>query len=236
LDLFESAHTFGSFTGVDPVRGETGYNYSNGDGVLFYPGTDSVFPGSSYGVNGPFASLRMKQWRRGLQDHDYLTLASAINPIAVQNIVNAIIPKVVWEVGVEDTTDPTWVRCDISWSNDPDVWEEARDSLAQIILRRDSSGIGETPYILSPNVPNPFDRTTIINYTILREGILKLAIYDILGREVKVLLDGYVPIGAYKIEWDGIDSEGKRVSSGAYFYQIRGEDGKSSAKKMIFLK
>jgi hypothetical protein len=236
VDLFESARTFGSLTDTSLIRGETGYNYSNGDGVLFYPGTDSVFPGSSYGVNGPFASLRMKQWRRGLQDHDYLTLASAIDPIAVQGIVNTIIPQVVWEVGVQDTTDPTWVRCNISWSNDPDVWEEARDSLAQIILRGDSSGIGENPYLLSPNVPNPFDQTTTINYTILREGILKLAIYDIIGREVKVLLDGYVPIGAYQIVWDGTDSKGTIVPSGTYFYQIKGKDGSASAKKMIFLR
>jgi hypothetical protein len=236
LDVFESAHTFGSLSDTSIVRGETGYNYSNGDGVLFYPGTDSVFPGSSYGVNGPFASLRMKQWRRGLQDHDYLTLASAINPIAVQGIVNTIIPKVVWEVGVQDTTDPTWVRCDISWSNNPDVWEEARDSLAQIILRGDSAGIGENPYILSPNVPNPFDRTTTINYTILQDGILKLSIYDVIGREVKILLDGYVPIGTYQIEWDGTDSKGTRVTNGTYFCQLRGEDRGASTKKMILMK
>ena len=107
VDLFQSAHTYGSFSDVDPVRGETGYNYSNGDGVLFYPGTDRLFPASSYDVNGPFVSLRMKYWRRGLQDHDYLSMAAAIDPAAVEEIVNRIIPKVVWEVGVTDTTDPT---------------------------------------------------------------------------------------------------------------------------------
>jgi len=235
VDLFESAHTFGSFTDVDPVRGETGYNYSNGDGVLLYPGIDSVFPGSSYGVNGPFASLRLKQWRRGLQDHDYLTLASAIDPIAVQGIVDSMIPAVVWEVGVQDTSDPTWVRRDISWSNDPDVWEEARDSLAQIILG-EGSGVEEIPYHLYPNAPNPFDKTTTIEYSILREGIVKLAIYDAIGRKIKVLLDGYVPIGTYQIEWDGTDTHGEKVPGGTYFCQMRRKDEKGSSKKMIFLK
>ncbi|MBN2000659.1 DUF4091 domain-containing protein, partial [candidate division KSB1 bacterium] len=243
VDLFVSAHTFGSFESVDPVRGETGYNYSNGDGVLFYPGTDLVFPGSSYDADGPFASLRMKHWRRGLQDHDYLTLASAIDPIAVQSIVNTKIPKVVWEVGVSDTTDPTWIRCDISWSNDPDVWEEARDSLAQIILTGHSNGISEHLHDLThavidlqPNYPNPFNSTTIIEYTLSEPCNVKIVIYDILGQEVKVLTDGYKTAGTHSEKWDGIDHEGKKQSSGMYFYQIRAEENFIYTKKMLLLK
>jgi hypothetical protein len=133
LNLFESAHTFGPFDGVDPVQGETGGTYSNGDGVLFYPGTDTLFPADSYGVDGPVASLRLKYWRRGLQDHDYLALASQFDPDAVQAVIQSIVPKVVWEVGVDELSDPTYVHTDISWSTDPDVWEAARVQLAQII-------------------------------------------------------------------------------------------------------
>ena len=102
--------------------------------LLFYPGTDKLFPADSYGIDGPLASLRLKQWRRGLQDHDYLTLAAAVNPKEVQSIVNKMVPKVVWELGVADPKDPTWVKCGISWSTDPDVWEATRARLAQIIL------------------------------------------------------------------------------------------------------
>jgi Domain of unknown function (DUF4091) len=133
LDVFQSAHTFGTYSTDDLVQGQTGRNYSNGDGVLFYPGTDTLFPADSYGVDGPFASLRMKEWRRGLQDYDYLTLASQVDPTAVANIVATVIPKVVWEVGVDNPKDPTYVHADISWSTDPDVWEAARAQLAQII-------------------------------------------------------------------------------------------------------
>ncbi|MBI5534088.1 MAG: DUF4091 domain-containing protein [Deltaproteobacteria bacterium] len=133
LNLFQSAHTFGSFDNVDTVQGETGDNYSNGDGVLFYPGTDKLFPGDSFGIDGPIASLRLKYWRRGLQDHDYLTMAAQSNPAAVQTLLQSIVPKVVWEVGVDELADPTYVHTDISWSTDPDVWEAARSQLAQII-------------------------------------------------------------------------------------------------------
>ena len=132
-NVFESAQTFGGVSGDDPVLGETGWNYSNGDGVLFYPGTDTVFPAESYGVRGPFASLRVKQWRRGIQDVDYLVLAAAKDALRVQQIVSERVPKVLWEYGVSDVDDPTWVRSDISWSIDPDAWEAARAELAEII-------------------------------------------------------------------------------------------------------
>lgn len=132
-DVFQSAFTFGSFDEIDSVLGETGWNYSNGDGVLFYPGTDTIYPDSSYGVMGPFASLRLKQWRRGIQDVDYLVLADRIDHERVMQIVNDMVPSVLWEVGVEDPDDPTWVLTDISWSTNPDVWEAARAELADII-------------------------------------------------------------------------------------------------------
>ncbi|MGI6524201.1 MAG: glycoside hydrolase domain-containing protein [Bdellovibrionota bacterium] len=135
-DVFKEAHTFGGKTKVDPVIGETGWNYGNGDGVLFYPGTDRVFPASSYNIEGPIASLRLKHWRRGLQDVDYLTLAAAKNPKKVQEIVSRVVPKTLWEYGVSDPQDPTWVVTDISWSTDPDVWEKARLELADIIEKK----------------------------------------------------------------------------------------------------
>ena len=132
-DLYHQAQTFGCYDHDDASTGRAGWNYTNGDGVLFYPGTDTRYPADSYGVMGPFASLRLKQWRRGIQDVDYLALAVAINPARVAEIVDDIIPKVMWEYGVDNPDDPTYVRTDISWSTDPDVWEAARAELADII-------------------------------------------------------------------------------------------------------
>jgi hypothetical protein len=132
-NVFETAQTFGGAPHRDTQLGMTGWNASNGDGVLFYPGTDKIFPKESYGLRGPIASLRMKFWRRGIQDVDYLTLAAKKDPAAVQAIVKKMVPKVMWEVGVSDPSDPTWVTCPISWDIDPDVWEAARKQLADII-------------------------------------------------------------------------------------------------------
>lgn len=89
---------------------------------------------------------------------------------------------------------------------------------------------------LQPNYPNPFNITTTINYSTTQAGNIKLTIYDILGREIKVLVDEFQTAGPQSAKWDGTDKKGKRVPSGTYFYQISGEDGNTSAKKMILLK
>ncbi len=132
-NLFHDAQTFGGKTGFSSSTGETGWNHCNGDGVLFYPGTDTVFPADSMALNGPIASLRLKHWRRGIQDVDYLTLARAINPAQVDAIVQQMVPKIMWENDVTVPSDPTWARTDISWSTNPDVWENVREQLAAII-------------------------------------------------------------------------------------------------------
>ncbi len=144
-NVFQSARTFGidaEFQEDGFARGRTGWNYTNGDGVLFYPGTDMVYPEESYELRGPLASLRLKQWRRGIQDVDYLVLAEQQDPAATQAIVERNIPHVLWEYG---TVDPAtgenqydrsgegYAHFDISWSLDPDDWEAARKELAEII-------------------------------------------------------------------------------------------------------
>ena len=136
-NLFKSAMTFGGHTHFDPVYGESGWNYSNGDGVLFYPGTDQIFPDENRGLMGPIASLRLKHWRRGIQDVIYLEQAMAVDAAATQAIINEMVPEAMWEVGVANPEDPTYVHKPPSWSTNPDDWEDARRRLANIILGYD---------------------------------------------------------------------------------------------------
>jgi hypothetical protein len=134
-NVFRTAATFSGPTRTDTVLGETGWNYSNGDGVLMYPGTDTVYATDSYGVAGPIASIRLKAWRRGLQDMEYLRQAEARDAAATSAIVSRMVPKVLWENGVTDRNDPTWWRGPTSWSNRSDDWEQAREDLMAIISR-----------------------------------------------------------------------------------------------------
>ena len=149
-DVFTRAQTYGGKEpGLDTefARGEYGWDYTNGDGVLFYPGTDRHYTAQSYGVDGPLASLRLKHWRRGIQDADYLALANAVDSGATRVIVNRMIPKVLWEHGVANEEDPTYVYTNISWSIDPDKWEAARKELADIIEGLVPGGIDPAPTI-----------------------------------------------------------------------------------------
>jgi hypothetical protein len=156
-NVFEKAQTFGSYNPDDPnsvSRGKTGWNYSNGDGVLVYPGTDKLFPENSYDVDGPLASLRLKHWRRGIQDIEYVALARKVDPEAVEQIIQDMVPKALWEYGVYEQADPTYQHTDISWSTDPDVWEAARSRLANLIEQGVSAGLID-PTFESPNTHSP---------------------------------------------------------------------------------
>ena len=131
VDLFTSADTFGTAT-TDPAYGQAGG--ANGNGVLMYPGTDTMFPANSYGIAGPIVSLRLKHWRRGIEDVDYLTLAAAKDPAAVAAIVDKMVPKALWEQQCHDpVNDCSYTYAPVSWSDNPDDWETARASLAHII-------------------------------------------------------------------------------------------------------
>ena len=133
-DVFATAANYGAhpFTN-DAILGETSTHHTNGNGILFYPGSDKLFPAQSYGLGGPIASLRMKHWRRGITDIDYVVMASAKDAVATKAIVDKMVPKVLWEVGVFEQADPTYQYGDVSWSTNPDDWEAARAALADII-------------------------------------------------------------------------------------------------------
>jgi hypothetical protein len=93
--------------------------------------------------------------------------------------------------------------------------------------------------ILLNNYPNPFNSSTVINYTIGSNGsaqyYVKLIIYDILGRELKTPVDETKNAGEYSITWDGKDKNGIRMPTGTYFYKLLANN-KVKTGDMILLK
>lgn len=88
---------------------------------------------------------------------------------------------------------------------------------------------------LNQNYPNPFNPNTTISYTIPSASKVSLKIYNEAGEFVKELTNSFKAQGAYSVEWNGTNSEGKSVSSGTYFYKL--EAGTfSQTNKMILLK
>ncbi len=85
-------------------------------------------------------------------------------------------------------------------------------------------------YSLSQNYPNPFNPSTQIQFGLPKSGNVKLIVYDILGREVKTLVNEYRTAGTYQIAFDA-----SSLASGVYFYKIEANDFVQT-KKMLLVK
>ncbi len=110
-----------------------------------------------------------------------------------------------------------------------DWWYYAIDYYAAVDLAQNTPivSVGENDirkipknYELYQNYPNPFNPTTTIRFRIPIQTKVKIVIYDILGRMVKVLLDEERVPGIYNVIWDGKNSYDQKVVSGVYFYRI----------------
>lgn len=99
-----------------------------------------------------------------------------------------------------------------------------------IAVSNDLEPDSPTKIQLSQNYPNPFNPTTNIRYSIEVPGFITLKVYDMLGREVAVLVNGFKSTGTYTSSFDA-----SRLSSGIYIYQLVSQD-QILTRKMTFLK
>ena len=86
-----------------------------------------------------------------------------------------------------------------------------------------------------PAYPNPFNPVTTIGYYLPNKGSVNITIYDMMGREIKVLQSGIQTPGHSKVQWNATNNKGQPVSAGVYLYQIN-IDGTMDTKKMVLLK
>ena len=92
-------------------------------------------------------------------------------------------------------------------------------------------------HTLKSNYPNPFNQSTIFEYSItgLKLQRVELEIYNILGQKIKTLVNKKQSGGNYIIQWNGCDDSGQAVASGIYVYQLRVADY-SEDKKLVILR
>jgi hypothetical protein len=96
---------------------------------------------------------------------------------------------------------------------------------------------------LAQNYPNPFSlkealslgTATVIAYRLNSEGKVALTIYDVLGREIKKLVNRSVPRGDHRVLWDGTNSRGGKVTAGTYFYRFEA-GGFAEVRKLVLLR
>ena len=135
----------------DPfVTAETFHNsdgdYSMGDGVLVYPGKQvDMFTSHSIGMEGVIASIRLKNWRRGIEDAGYFQLAHAADPKKAEAIARGLLPGV---LSAAKDGQPA------SWSEASRPYFEARKALLALIPRgtNGGAGVGAKPGVAGPSM------------------------------------------------------------------------------------
>jgi hypothetical protein len=106
-----------------PDRSPEDEGYIHGDGVLIYPGEERLHPDEDRGVAGPVSTIQLANFRRGLQDHQYLTIARRLGLDSVVNeALAAIVPRVFSDAGER-----------VSYPESGDPYEAARRTLATAI-------------------------------------------------------------------------------------------------------
>ncbi|MBE2216552.1 MAG: T9SS type A sorting domain-containing protein, partial [Ignavibacteria bacterium] len=87
-----------------------------------------------------------------------------------------------------------------------------------------------TEYKLHQNFPNPFNPVTNINFDIIKQGVVKITVYDLLGREVETIVNQDMSPGRYRLDFNAAN-----YASGMYLYRIETGDF-SDVKKMLIVK
>jgi len=147
-----------------------------------------------------------------------------------------------WQIEVVDNTAGCgWTSLAIDGSGYCHIaYYDGGDSTNLKYARRLPTGIEETYPIpgvlhLAQSSPNPFNSATSIQYVLPRNGFARLAIYNIAGQLVRILVEGEEFAGTHTVRWNGRDEQGSSVSSGIYFCCLETGNLKST-RKMLLLK
>jgi hypothetical protein len=93
----------------------------------------------------------------------------------------------------------------------------------------------ENRFTLHEAYPNPFNPVTVISFDLPARARVRLSVYDVAGREVRVLADEILDAGTKRFVWDGRNARGEEVSSGVYFYRLTAGD-RTATKKMVLIR
>ncbi len=207
-------------------------------------GTDFVFVGGEYGVYR--TTNHGSSWNRaneGLTD-TYVKALAAFSSEGQECYVLAATPS-----GIFLSTDygASWGFADSSWSSSPmssivtcgsnvyvlagggGIWKRPISQLVATDVDQNKSDL-PGKFILSQNYPNPFNPATTISYELSANGFVSLKVYDVLGREVKTLVNEVKKIGRHEVQFDA-----SGLASGVYFFRIKAGTF-VSMKKMLVLK
>jgi hypothetical protein len=142
-------------------------------------------------------------------------------------------------VGRVDTIYANGNSVDLSLDPDGDYWNFAPSFLVRVVSPTD---VQEDPVVqafnLAQNYPNPFNPGTVIRFEMPLAGQASLTVYDIAGREVEELVNGYMSAGVHEVAF--VAEEARSLSSGVYLYRLVVQPQASphivATRKMLLLK
>ncbi len=145
--------------------------------------------------------------------------------------------QMVWSVG-ELATTTAWATDSFPFVKSADddgsgyaLWEVDGDPLDQLFEDIDyGESVMVSEFALLGSYPNPFNPTTTINYTLDNSDLVKLSIYDLSGREIATLVDGYRDAGAHEVNFDA-----SGLASGVYIYRLTSGQ-RTVSNKMVLTK
>ena len=101
-----------------------------------------------------------------------------------------------------------------------------------IALGVDNDGL-PTSYMIHQNYPNPFNPVTTLRYDLPEDALVNIAIYDMMGRQIRTLISTQHSAGYKSVQWNATNDAGSPVSAGLYFYMIQAGDFKQTKKMML---
>ena len=90
-------------------------------------------------------------------------------------------------------------------------------------------------YALYQNFPNPFNPVTEIQFDVPDASVVNLVVYNLMGQQVRRLVNGEIQAGYHRVVWDGLNNRGEPVSTGVYIYSLTSPSFHNT-KKMVLLK
>lgn len=130
---------------------------------------------------------------------------------------------------------------------DVDRWQLVVDGVTHPLTGNGSVRLTQTPqevwlrymaaapqqFALHANYPNPFNPSTTIRYELAEAAQVQLVVYDLLGQQIRSLVDLHQPAGGYAVVWDGQNENGQQVANGLYFYEIKAVSFQGTRKMML---
>ncbi|MCP4545300.1 MAG: S8 family serine peptidase [bacterium] len=106
-----------------------------------------------------------------------------------------------------------------------------------VLLQRQTIEVGPAPAVdrILGAFPNPFNPKTTIRFTLSAAGETQIVVYDVAGRQVAELFDGYLEHGEREVDWFGKDDRNEAVASGVYFVKLRA-NGATDTRRLVLIR